>query len=1117
MSEADLLWSQHSDDPSRTAPAAADAATEAEPEINMESEPDFLNDLDEAQRQAVLHDDGPLVVLAGPGAGKTRVIVHRLARLLAPREQGGAGAEPESILAIAFTINSAEEMRERLAELIDPRIARRVRLSTAHAYGRSLVRRFGDMLPLGAEDHIMDTAQRKRMLRELMIEHGIFDNRRAEGRDRLIPEITTFIKDCANADVLPDDAVAWLDRERQRIASVADPVEAEGEQALVERYAQLVKCFQVYEERRLSDGALTLDDYIALPLRILRGNTAVASIIRSEIKHVVVDEFQDWNPAQIELLAALAPGGGSSSPDMCIVGDDDQAIYGFRGADVRAFQRFASHYPSHKTLRLTRNYRSAPVIINASNAIIAKIDDRFAEDKQSEPDPDRIAPTCESPESVEAYALDDWRSQGSLIAALILADQAKTKRPFSEYAVLVRSNSDLVGVADALDLSGIPFSAIDRASILEEPAVRRLLNWIALLASPRENVWAQQLLTAPPFSIPADRVSLWRGEHLRAASDGSQLSFLDWLSEHHSQDRAVSDFVQTVERLRQCAAQETADRVAERIIHEACLVEGDAPKARARSQRVRSLIKALRFIRGRIDALEPPADIAAFHRHYQDLDKGEQGFDFINEDRTDVDPNKKGDEEGVRVLTAHGAKGLQFDTVFVARVMPGHGFPKTQGGIDKDPLPESLSGQLPVDRLDEERRVFYVAITRAKRRLVLVGKKRKNPSKSTCFFDELTLAAPQLEAPVIDGDAIIESSPLLAGGSSLAETLIENGERLERVIEGARRQAAATIRRAEAEDALDADNLDALVDSAGDALRTIVIASALKRGREPEPALMPAGFSGEVVQRMIERYAREEAPIVGPQPPPFSLSYSKISDFLRCPRCYAVKNILKLDEPKTPALVVGSVVHKALEEFYNKYRLADSEGRAAPDLNHLLQLGQLQLRRQTPRHIPIDPSTEDQLEGLLTAAHNELREENLHVIEVERSVQFPYEHNGVEHSFIAKIDRVDMLPDGRQRLVDYKTGSASKKLKTPPKKDLQLCIYLMALMHEQDLDAPPEGIAEYHILSTGERGAIDFDALDLAGARQEINGVIDALLAGRFEPGDPSKCKKLCALLGSAI
>ena len=365
--------------------------------------------LNASQLEAVRWKGGPLIVLAGPGTGKTRVIAHRVRWLV---EQG---ATPESIVAVTYTVKAAHQLRERLTESLGPERADRVNVHTFHGLGMRLLRRFGDVLGLPASPDLIDSAQSKRMLRELVNEHRLFPEAIASGRDAAIERAATVMGVLEDHAVDPAEALSRAETWALRAREIKDEA-GQAELARAEEFRGQAKLYDLYDKARRRRGWLSYGDLITLPIRLLAKDGRAAMICRGEFKHFIVDEFQDSNPAQLALLRQLAP---SKSADVCVVGDDDQSIYAFRGADDRAFEHFRRAWPSAGEVRLSENYRSAPGIVAATNRIISLAPHRFAPDKTI-----TAAGSHATPGLVECVPLPDDFADGTAIAAAILSDRA---------------------------------------------------------------------------------------------------------------------------------------------------------------------------------------------------------------------------------------------------------------------------------------------------------------------------------------------------------------------------------------------------------------------------------------------------------------------------------------------------------------------------------------------------------------------------------------------------------------------------------------------------------------------------------------------------------------------
>jgi DNA helicase-2/ATP-dependent DNA helicase PcrA len=698
---------------------------------------DLLEGLNTAQRRAVEHDGGPLIVLAGPGTGKTRVITRRVEHLVRER-----GAAPESVLAVTFTVKAAAQMRERLAQRIGPAAAERVSTHTLHRLGQKLIRRFADAAGLPASLQVIDSAQQRRLLRSLIAAHGIAPEQAACGWGAVIAEAIAHIGALRDHAVTPEAAADHADRWAERCESNPDGWDAEerrAQRARLAHFRDMARLYALFDGECRRRGWLTLDDLITGAIRVLRASPGAADICRAEYRHIVVDEFQDVNRAQIELIRLLAP---NDSCDLCVVGDDDQAIYGFRGADERAFFRFARLWPAYTQIELAENFRSHRPIIDAANFIVARASSRFAPDKRVTPPAD--PPPPEPGAGVEAVELDSERDDGDTIAAMILADRAApTARPWSSYAVIARTHGDIERIAGAMALEGIPHRVARRPGALDDDGVRDCLAWVELLVDPAATWAARRVLSRPPLSAPVGDAIGWELEYLAGQSRADADTpgrFVDWLRERRATHPAVARFLALLDELRAAAIHAPADAAIARIIDAAHIAHADLPSGRDRARRVAALVTFLRFVRSRVPRLDPPADLAAFLAYYRDLDEADAALG--DDDKVEPEASPHEDEDAVQLLTAHAAKGLEFDTVFVPRVCPPHGYPKS--GDEGLALPDGLldragDTRAPKERqAAEERRIFYVACTRARRRLVILTRKTKSRSKAVHYCQEFT-------------------------------------------------------------------------------------------------------------------------------------------------------------------------------------------------------------------------------------------------------------------------------------------------------------------------------------------------------------------------------------------
>lgn len=1064
-----------------------------------------LPSLSDEQREAVVHEDGPLIVLAGPGTGKTRVITARVAHMIRNR-----GVAPETVLAVTFTNKAAGELKERLAQLIQPAQAEAVNCATLHSFGMRLLRRFGDTLGLPHEIEILDTAQLRRMARELIRAHGLYKQVIGRGIDAAVEHGLSAAHELTSIGITPEQAIERSQKtfELLRDNQSADAKAHRAELALFQDSARLAGLMDV-ECLRL--GAARFDDLIRWPILLLRKSSLVRDIVARDCKHIVVDEFQDLNATQIELLSLLAPP--NRNPDICVVGDDDQSIYAFRGADERAFERFEQKWGGTQTLKLTTNYRSGDAVIDASNAIIEQAGYRFAPDKLGQ-----IGPSSPSGSSIELVRLDAGDRGAATIASMISRQiEEDPDTELSDIAVIARSGTELSRVQGAFELAGIPFVSSIPDATPEDPGVLLMLDWAALLVDPTSARSARAVLTRPPFRCSAPAIGALEQRYRAACSrfeageEEHPAAVIPWLCDH-----ATDELKETLERARKLEAalgasvvDKHADHALMEIIRATGAANAEELAPRDRSARVRSLVGLVRFVRERLSRIGEPRDLRAMLSYLDDLPDRDKAFKPGPE--AIVEPGEQdgaGHLSGVRLLTAHASKGLEFDTVYITKVFPAWGFPTTlakeaivpMGVCDPDPHGRTSAERL----LDEERRVFFVALTRAKKRVVLLAKLPKGNSKAVHYTLELRSAA---------GVDLIEHNErdVLADLDADALDALDQEGAMDRQVLFAASRRSARRGAAEALDALeklttpDANGLATLQRCAD---RLAMIAYIERHQTVPEWAEEQGLL--EEASRLIDRLKTPTDDLGDRLSGRVSLSYTKINGYLRCPRCFYVREVLGMPEDSSPATSVGRAVHEALEAFVLRWMAADSEGAALPGWDDLERETRRRFFSLWPRSEEVDYG---QLERAIAQSRlywDHLHDDNAHIIEAEKKFAVPYVVDGVEHTIRGQIDRIDQCSGGGLRLIDYKTGQPKKELREPKSDDLQLGIYSIALCHE-DADALAGSVGEYWLLASGERGQIPLADLKLDKIRKKIDTAVRGMLAGEF--GQGTRCSGDCTFL----
>lgn len=1089
---------------------------------------DHLSRLNEAQRRAVEHRGGPLIVLAGPGTGKTRVIVERIAHLLR------GGAEPEKILAITFTNKAANEMRSRLNAMVGRALADRLTMGTFHSIARRSMLRFGDLIGLRHNPVLMDSAQRKRLIRELIDADGLFPWLAAQGREQAVESAGRFIERCRQSAITPEDAVLLADDWAARTDSdLCDRSEIDrlAEQAKQREYAERARLYARFHESCILRGYVDFDDYIVHLIRIMSQNPETAAIIRSETRHVVVDEFQDVNELQIEMLRQYAPPDGK--PDVCVVGDDDQAIYAFRGATQHAFARFSEIWTDPTIERLEVNYRSAPQLIRAAADFIVRTPDRFEPDKTLVPAPNAHG---ENAGTIEAVLCDDEYQYGTTIAAMIRTLRSRREIQLGRIAVLARGWTDLDRIALQFELESIPYTMRNRGVPAADEAVQNAMALMRLIVEPADDFATIRLLSHAPFLIPIDDLAALRSEHNRTMSaalrTGRELhtlpSFSAWVIETMSDRPEVRGFAEVVSGLRTLAASNGVDRIAHEVVRQLRLAALHPSGPGEHAVRVGNLASFLRFVERVAERLPYPADVRAFLRYYDDLDQDEQSMrddQLGGDDPLDRDSHDASDPDSVHLLTAHSAKGLEFDTVFVVRVRSPHGFPSVKSESEELLPPEAEAGMRTI-KMDEERRLFYVAMTRAERHLILLAKRKK--TKSSDFFQELTEENPELgvvlreQRDVLDEEGssaeagYIRALDLRRASQSDRSMLLDREER--RAQDRLFAAAWAASRGPRSPDEF--DRIRRLADEVAARLSVIGHLRNAEQGSAPPFISRLTSDQRSEAERLMHEAAKlSHARGFAPLKPPLRLSYTSIRDYKSCPACFYVRHVLRLPEPMDESrtmLTIGNIVHRALERFYREFREATAEGQPLPGRDRLLSLGREAYDQMWPHTLERPEAGWEQIEGQLTIAHDRFHSPDVNVLEIERDFgEMPYEIEGVVHSLVAKIDRIDQIEGGvglRYRLIDYKTGTPRKDLLEPKPSDLQLGIYSLALQHHFGSDEPLPGVAEYWLLSTGQQGVLDLSEINYKNIHKTISEAARGMLAGEFDKG--GSCRGLCSILG---
>ena len=617
---------------------------------------DFLDTLNPEQRRAVLHRDGPLLILAGAGSGKTRVIACRAAHLVA-----AGHASPNEVLAVTFTNKAAEEMRERIEGLLgSPQ--QRLWLSTFHAFCARLLRREAPHLGLSRNFLIYDSSDQLAVVRRALAELGI--------NERLTN---------------PRVVRAQISEAKNRMAGPAD-IAGDGP-----RDNELARIFERYEAALQAANALDFDDLLLKGVALFDESEAVRERYTAQFRYVMVDEYQDTNRPQYRLVRHLA-----AHRNLCVVGDPDQSIYTWRGADIRNILDFEQDYPDATVIRLERNYRSTQVILDAAGGVISR--NRARKEKRLWTDRGAGDPI------VTHRAADELEEADFIIRRL----RAALDRGDEAAAVLYRTNAQSRAIEDALARAGLAYRVVGGVRFYERKEIKDALSLLKLLLEPDDDVSMRRVINVPPRGIgkgvmeTLDGIDGADGPLFADAARSSLWSRLGRVvDERLAPARAVaalSRWRDLLQELSAVAAAETAsvtlERVLERTGYLQALKDAGTEEAEGRLENLAGLVSAARDYELR----DNEASLAGF-------------VDTLSL-RSEADEQAGASDARIWLMTLHAAKGLEFPLIIIS-------------GMEERLFPHARSTTAGGDSLEEERRLCYVGMTRAQSQLVLTSAERR--------------------------------------------------------------------------------------------------------------------------------------------------------------------------------------------------------------------------------------------------------------------------------------------------------------------------------------------------------------------------------------------------------
>ncbi len=622
---------------------------------------DYLENLNSAQREAVIRTEGPSLIVAGAGSGKTRVLTFRIAHLLKQ------GAKPSTILALTFTNKAAREMKERISAVVGPNLARYLWMGTFHSIFARILRIEHEVLGYPADFTIYDAADSKNLIKTIIKDFGLDDKIYRPG------VVASRISMSKNNLVTPN-----VYAESSEIKEFDRSI----------RMPRISEIYKEYVKRCYTSGAMDFDDLLLKTNILFRDFPEILTRYQQRFNYVLVDEYQDTNYAQYLIVKKLA----AAHNNLCVVGDDAQSIYSFRGARIENILNFQRDYPDHRVFKLEQNYRSTQIIVDAANSVIARNKKQIRKTVFSENEKGKRIKVIQ--------ALTD-HEEGYLVAGEIAESQLREHFQFLDYAILYRTNAQSRIFEEALRKRSIPYKIYGGLSFYQRKEIKDLLAYFRLLVNPADNEALKRIINYPARGIgqtTLDKLetAAFRAENtiwnIIAALPGENPAALN-----AGTITKLRGFAELIENFRRQTAETDAFTLARAVAAETGILRelynDKSPEGLSRHENIEELLNAIQEFS--ISAREEGRP-GAIGDYLQDVAL-----------LTDQDNEKEEDRNKVTLMTVHSAKGLEFKNVFIV-------------GLEENLFPSNQSGErMTQDELEEERRLFYVALTRAREQAFL--------------------------------------------------------------------------------------------------------------------------------------------------------------------------------------------------------------------------------------------------------------------------------------------------------------------------------------------------------------------------------------------------------------
>ena len=665
---------------------------------------DILQGLNNPQKEAVTTIEGPVMVIAGAGSGKTKALTHRIAYMIQE------GINPFSIMALTFTNKAAKEMKDRIMKLVNPHAARNVWMGTFHSIFARILRIEAENLGFTPDFTIYDTDDSKQLINTILKEREL--DTKAYPAKNVLHRISM----AKSALYTPEDYCNNFEIQQQDIRS---------------NKPHIGEIFKSYNERLKRANAMDFDDILFYTNVLLRDFPEILYKYQQRFEYILVDEYQDTNYAQYLIIRRIA----AMRENICVVGDDAQSIYGFRGANIQNILNFKTDYPGQRLIRLEQNYRSTKTIVNAANSVIDHNKDQIKK---------KVWSDKEEGELITVLRANSDNEEGTLVANSIFGFKMSRQLKNKDFAILYRTNSQSRSLEEALRKQDIPYKIYGGLSFYDRKEVKDLLAYFRVVINPHDEQALLRIINYPARGIGKTTI-----ERLMVVADERKKGIWDIISSEEEPmpkdfnsgtANKLYNFAIMIKSFQTLLHKQNAIELAKHICNTVGIIkdlkEDNTPEGLSRVQNIEELLNA----------------IMEFSDKQVDEVTGEQNEVTLNKFMEDValltDQDKKDDEEAdyVTMMTIHSAKGLEFPYVYIV-------------GLEENLFPgiQSLSTR---EDLEEERRLFYVALTRAETKLVL------SYAESRYRWGNLTLSEPSRFIEEIDQSLIERTKKASFRGTS---------------------------------------------------------------------------------------------------------------------------------------------------------------------------------------------------------------------------------------------------------------------------------------------------------------------------------------------------------------